>query len=113
MKTNKQIIIEELKEYQIRYIEKFSDKPKERNIYNIKPEIIAKNLLSKLQTLDRGRVEDIFKDMLIMVMTNFCDENGEPENMAMDIWEENENDFNILINQICQLIPGESEAIKK
>ena len=108
MKTNKQIIIEELRnaigdtkreDYLVLFEEDF--------------EKFATNLLSKLQTLDRGRAEDIFKDMLIMIMTNFCDENGEPENMAMDIWEENENDFNILINQICQLIPEESEAINK
>ena len=105
MKTNKEIIIEELTRF-LKFIVS-------NNLEETYKGDFAINLLSKLQTLDRGRVEDIFKDMLIMVMTNFCDENGEPENMAMDIWEENENDFNILINQICQLIPEESGAINK
>ena len=107
MKTNKQIIIEEIYRLIVSY-----DMAEKDDALDCAKEF-ATNLLSKLQTLDRGRAEDIFKDMLIMVMTNFCDENGEPENMAMDIWEENENDFNILINQICQLIPGEGEAINK
>lgn len=55
--------------------------------------------------LDRKEIEEIFKDMLEITMANFCDENMCPTDMAMDIWEDNKHDFNILITQICQLKP--------
>lgn len=106
MKTNKEIIIEELNkvdsaEYYHKWV--LHDK----KIF----EKFATNLLSKQQKLDRKEVEEIFKDMLIMIMSNFCDENGNPEDMAIDIWEDNKNDFDILIDQICQLCPKNQMVI--